>query len=816
MRSIDVQDFGFGLMTKLPPTKQPRGAAIVSLDCDYNGRNIAARRGRVAVLENGPGAALIADFETDEAWVGGSADTVNFVKVEAEADGVQSRKLSATGGGPTVTMELTFAPRNYGTDPLDVFHLWVKALQLPATISEYQAVLRFETSTGNHFQVNISLKTTSPVLTVITGNLLELNLPKYHRFRRQEFTATGSPDWTSITKIFVALIAIGTGTVEIALDNLHRTPGLAQDLFQFRRENGAADFCAVAAGVLYKSNGRRWAQVFSGFDPKAPVYSITSQNRRVMSDGVTTPRVLMDDGSTVYRLGIVTPPKQMTASQILGGGLPDGDYYAQMLWFSSKTGTFSAPDDRVPRTPIITIAAGGNAAGIRFSNLPVSSDPQVTHVVIAIRPSTEPELFFRASDGLFGEVTNGTTTFDFVNAGGVNADLPTLLARSLTAIDPDLDYPSVIDHATGFPVEAHPVFLREAGGRLLAVMAEQPTVLRASRFRQPGSWALDDEFPLGENDQEPLTGIAVTAGHVVAMKRGSVIPGRVVGGAEILQFDPPLSDRGALSHKGMVVIGQALFYRAMDGVYRMEADLVPRKVSDLAQPTWRDLWSPYGAGREAAVALRDTEQVVVFGRSLGSLWNDRGWVTHYRTVQVDDAAPARWPTWAPTIWRMSADVAAEVRPELSSGTGWESWVAADGQVFRLNTGHEDDGRPVSFSHRTALISPDDLLAHVFQYVDLEALCAGSFNLSVGVYLGTALVTDALATASLKGQADVLGSFVLGSDLLGAQQYVQQRINLPVRAARYISVELSLRARAPVQVFKLNLWSSPLGARRIAA
>jgi len=46
--------------------------------------------------------------------------------------------------------------------------------------------------------------------------------------------------------------------------------------------------------------------------------------------------------------------------------------------------------------------------------------------------------------------------------------------------------------------------------------------------------------------------------------------------------------------------------------------------------------------------------------------------------------------------------------------------------------------------------------------------------------------------------------------------VQQRINLPVRAARYISVELSLRARAPVQVFKLNLWSSPLGARRIAA
>src|SRR5439155_22221284 len=131
----------------------------------------------------------------------------------------------------------------------------------------------------------------------------------------------------------------------------------------------------------------------------------------------------------------------------------------------------------------------------QFKNIRVSADPQVEWIVIGIRPSTEPELFFRASDGLFGEVPNGTTTFEFSD------NLATLLARSLTAIDPDLDYPSVIQQATGQPVEAHPLFIEEVGGYVLAVMAEQPTVVRVSRFRQYGSWALDDEFPLGENDQ---------------------------------------------------------------------------------------------------------------------------------------------------------------------------------------------------------------------------------------------------------------------------------------------------------------------------
>jgi len=825
LRAIEVSDFGFGLMTKLSPTQQPPGAALISYDCDYNSRNIGNRKGFAPVLENGPGAIKVADFESGEAWSGGAADTTNFVLNEAAATGTQGQSLSIAGGAGVVEMFLTIAPTNMGTGLLDVFHLWVKCTALPATITAYVLTLRFQSSGGNYYEAFLISHQPAP-LALPPSEDLEVGLSKYYRKRRgtvtdpiaNGFLKVGNPDWTAITEIRVRGQAVGSGSVVVTVDNLHRTPGLMQDLFQFRRETGAyagaTDFYAVTNGVLYRSNGTRWVSIFSGFNTDRPVYSLSAQNRRVLTDGVTTPRVLMADGATVYRLGIVTPPKQMAASQIGGGALPDGDYFAQVLYYSSITGEFSAPDDRVPKTKIVTIASGGNAAGIRFSNLPVSTDPQVTHLIIGIRPSTEPELFFRASDGLYGEVTNGTTIFDF---NGPTANLATLLARSLTAIDPDRDYPSVVDATTGQPVEAHPLFLAEAGGYLLTVMAEQPTVVRVSRFRDVGSWEIDDEFPIGENDNEPVTGIAVSAGHVIAMKRDGVYPGRVVGGDDKVVFDPPISDRGALSHKAMQVIGSVLFYRAMDGIYALAPNMIATKISDLAQPTWRELWDPYAVGFEAAVPVRDTEHVVFFGRSLGQLRNDIGWVTHYRTVEVRGAGSKNtFPTWAPTLWRMPADVATEIRPQGGDGTGWESWIGGNGQVFRLNYGFEDDGRAVFMQHRTALISPAPILACLFRFVEIEALCSGQFNLTVAAYLGMAISADASPSVPLKGNADILGSFVLGTDVLGTPKYIAQRVTLPLRASRYLSLELSIRARSEVEVYRLRPRYAPLGARRFAA
>jgi hypothetical protein len=724
---------------------------------------------------------------------------------EAAADGVQGRSRN-TIAGLAVSTTLALTPHvNMGTSLTDVFHLWILCRTLSAGVTGYEVALQFITSGGNYYEA-IMATSADP------DNLLENGIDKYHRVRRSEFVATGAPDWTDISSIAILVRAVtGVGSVAVTFDNLHRTPGLVQDLFQFRRQSGAAagasDFFVVTNGILYKSDGMRWQPIFTGFDPSAAVHSISTQDRRLMTDGVTTPRLLQPDGSTVYRLGIVGPPKTLTAAQIAGGGLPDGAYFAQVLFYSSKTGFFSAPDDRVPLNPIITIAGGGGVAGIQFSNIPVSTDPQVDWVIIGLRPDTEPELFFRISDGLYGEVPNGTTTFTYTES------YANLLARSLTAIDPDLDYPSVVDPTTGLPVEAHPMFWAEAGAYILTAMAEKPTVVRCSRFRNPGSWAIDDEFPLGENDQESLTGIKVATSLIVAMKRDAVYPGRVVGGDEKIRFDPPVSDRGATSQKGMVVVGGKIIYRALDGIYHTGPGLAPKKLTDLTQPTWRDLWDPFGISSECTVPIRDAEQVVTFGRKLGSQFNDRGWVTHYRTVGVERTG--KFPQWAPTIWRMGADVATEVLPSSVDGGVWETWIAAFGQVWRIG-GTQDDDRPITMEHRTGFMSPDPQRSHIWRFVDVETQCPGAANLEIDCFLGTVVSPDVTPTVPLQGNSAVLGSFVLGTSRLGAAPYAIPRVRLPFTPAHYISIGLKCTSRNHIEIYRLRAWYNGLGSRRLVA
>lgn len=834
---LPITDFGYGLQTKSPPNKIPHGAALVSLNCDYNARTIMNRRGYASVLENGPGAAYICNFEVAEASSGGSADTAHFVQTEAAADGTQSHQFTAVGGGAEVSFRQTpiGSPLNLGANLKDVIHCWLYCWALPATITGYTMTIRFETTVNDYWLITVSSNTD-------LVNFFEAAVGRYHRFRKQDCTAVGSPDWTSIATVRFGLTATGTGNLQISVDNLHSTPGVMQALFQFRRqvgaEQGAIGEYAIAGGSLYVRGASRWTLVRSGFTPDVPVYHHVAQDKALLSDGITSPQWLQSDGATVYRLGIVTPPRTIQAQQIGGGFASDGDYYLMVLFYSSKTGTFSAPDQRTPNlankldsngkvvltpdgnpvqvpVPDITISNGNGTAGIRVTNIPVSSDPQVDWVIIGIRPAAvEPTSFFRASDGLFGEVANGTTSFNWVES------VSTLQARASTAIDEDMDYPSVIDPTTLLPVEGHPIYLEEAGGYIWAVMAERPSVVRVSRFRAPGSWAIDDEFPVGENDSDPVTGIRNIGSAVAVMKRTAVYPGRVVGGDQKISIDPPMSDRGSISHRAMILSNNVLWYKSQDGMYWMRNDFIPHKATENQQPTWNALWDPAAQGLEVMAQIRDTEQVIAFGRSLGAVANDTGWVTHFRTTPADPETGLRWPEWAPTLWNMPADVAEEVRRTTVQGSGWEVWTGGKGQVWRINYGIEDDHRPIESTHRTPLISgvdeegdPNPNKSHLWSWIDIEGLPAGSVTMDVRVFLGQVQLVDATLAASLQGGSAPLGTFVLGTSKLGAPTYFPQRIRVPRIVARYLMIELHFRGRGNVQVWSIKPWSTPMSEWR---
>lgn len=800
--ALHVRDFGVGLDTRDAPNG-PRGAAIISENCDYFGRSLNSRRGYAAVLENGPGAVKIANFEPAEGWVGGSADLTNFVIVEAAATGTQGRSKGTTGPGSTSTTLGPFGATNLGTDALDVIHLWIRCTLLDAGVTGYAIRLRFQTSGGNYYEATLA-SSADP------NNPLEVGTAKYHRVRRQAFVATGAPTWTSITQIDIFVDHSGTsGTVAVTVDNLHRTPGIMQALFQFERESGtfqgARTEYAITGGLLYRNDGVRWTVVTDAlgpFDTSAPVYHLVTQDRVILSDGITTPRLLMSDGTTIYRLGIVTPPRTVVATQITGGNLTDGEYFVMVVWASSKTGAVSRPDLTVVATATITIAGGFGSAGIRFTNLPVSADPQVDWVRIGIRPATaEKVLFFPASDGAFGEVANGVTTYDFTGS------ISELLARSDHPIETDTGHPTVRDAVTTLPVEAHPLYLEQIGGYIVTVMSEQPTVVRYSRFREPTGWAEDDEQPVGENDSDPVTGIAAYGASVMVGKRTAVYWGRVVGGDEKIILDGPVSERGPLDHKGIVKMADTLWYRGQEGVMVIGLDQIPRLVSAPQIDAWAELWDPFGFGKGSAVRVRGREQVIHFGRRLGALWNDTGWCTHHRSFR--SIGRTRQADNAVSLWDMPADVAAEVE----TPTGFEAWIGGNGQVWRINYGVKDDNRLYTVVHRTHLWADGSAAVCTWHDIDIESTVEGAFNLTVRPFIGPAIVKDSESAVGLKGQSDPLGEFVLGTSRLGAALYCHNKLRLPRIVARYMGLELEYRGAAELRIQRISAYYQPIGRQR---
>lgn len=434
MKPLTVDYFG-GLATQYAPLTEAkfRHKALVSENVNYDKGDIEKALGYTPVLENAVGATQIDDFESGAGWTGGSLEsgTDEFVEIEAAADGTMSRSLSQAGVG-TATMSKGSLTLDLGTNLTDIFHLWRRPLALPSTITGYQIRLRLETSSGNHYE------------TVIAGTgsdeeALELGFSLYKRVRRHLFTKTGSPDWTNITLIQVDLeVTAGTGTINVTFDNLYWSAGYVQDLFQFRRhdEKGIRrkDEYAVAGGVMYRNDGSRWVSVYSGFDYEAQVNSFGSLDRWFVSDGKTSPQKIMADG-TVFRMGIANPPKQIVVESIANGLLATQDVFVLVKFYSKTTGIESGLDGRLGGTKVTLT---GSDLGVRVSNIPVSTDPQVTHVRLYFRPENLSSVtFFRGSADIDGEVPNGTTTFDFL--------------QSITEIelyddlDEDTDFPAYLD-----------------------------------------------------------------------------------------------------------------------------------------------------------------------------------------------------------------------------------------------------------------------------------------------------------------------------------------------------------------------------------
>jgi hypothetical protein len=138
----------------------------------------------------------IAEFETDETWTGGAADTVNFRR------GSQSRKVTSTGSYATSVHTLVSAVDLTNQENI-TFDIFID----DATVCAGVRIRLGDVGLSNYFEHEITTG-------FVTGYTQV-------RVARSAFVSSGSPDWSVIAEAQVATDATGADTVNVSFDDMY-------------------------------------------------------------------------------------------------------------------------------------------------------------------------------------------------------------------------------------------------------------------------------------------------------------------------------------------------------------------------------------------------------------------------------------------------------------------------------------------------------------------------------------------------------------------------------------------------------------------
>jgi hypothetical protein len=804
-RPAEFNLFDMGIVTGVSPVdRRLMGrASLFARNVDWDRRTIASRGGTRRVAENSPGAVPISNFEAAETWsatgsASVSADTVQFVPLEAGGAGLQGRQLNiGTGGAGTFTgsIKRVGLALDLSGATEDVFPLWIFPVTLPSSAgASYTVTLIFRSSGGNQFEA---------VIASSTGDDLGPEQAQYARPKRMAFTETGVPNWASITEIEISVSITVTAIdgITLTFDNLYRAPGRGQDLIAFKRETdstykGSQDIYAVVDGRLYRLNkpSERWIDMGLYFNPSADVNHAVMNDRLYLFDGVSTNIKVMPDGTTVYRNGILALTSPVSAvPSTLGGSLQSGTHRFAITYYSTITGVESAPHTREGQEVVVV----GPTGSIQYTGIAASSDPQVTHIRI-YRKSPFMTLFQRVSANTDGELVNGASTF-----------LDTLPDSSLgDELDPDLDAPGPFKLLAPFP----------GLGIMMGVFAATPTAINFSSLNPEAgtveNWPVSNIVAAGRDDNEVFTALHFDGYRMQLHRANIILAAYQVAAPVLIEVRSVATSPGARSQKSIVDVDGRSFYGAGDGIYALGPEGLPQKQMSLAQPTWNAILDPTGVSRACAVHNRRRFQYRLYFRSLGMGQNDLCWNLHHQSRTVDSSQSkglGQGSVAASGIDNQSALAATQVT--LEGGEVREWILSADGQVYQIDTGTTDDGHAIDARHRTTLISPaSGARLHRFQYLDpeVEQSSDETFQVKVWYDFSNRAPVGTPPASLLSEDATPLGLFILGQSYLGGDYGNWDRLRLPVQRARRIMLEFRHKGRASFNLYSFHLWSSVVG------
>ena len=342
--------------------------------------------------------------------------------------------------------------------------------------------------------------------------------------------------------------------------------GGMQGATRFYRVGQSPEFIVAHGGKLYKGDDstRTFSVIKTDLDPAAQVEMKAFRELLFVVNGVDRP--LKWDGSNVTLAGLDPPQTAPSPSESGSGGL-NGTYRWKV--------TFVSPTHESNGSPASVSLTVSNKQ-VTLSNIPTSSDPQVTKRRVYRTLAGGTDFWF------VGEINDNTTTtfVDNVPDSGLGAAIPV-----------DKDPPPKGKYLEVFK-----------NRMWMAGVPGYPKRIFFSEFLEPESWPLsyyaDIQLPSGDE----ITGLKVLGETLVVFSRSAPL---VIFGETLFDFviRRTLSNAGTESHRSIVQIENTLVYLSRQGIFAFDG-AVSRLLSDDITP----LFSRYKPGKLAmSAAVYDTQ-----------------------------------------------------------------------------------------------------------------------------------------------------------------------------------------------------------------
>lgn len=333
---------------------------------------------------------------------------------------------------------------------------------------------------------------------------------------------------------------------------------------------------------------------------------------------------------------------------------------------------------------------------------------------------------------------------------------------------------------------------------IMAGSNTNPSRIVWSGLNNPETWAAGDYIDINLNDNDRITGLTVLAGYLYVFKRRYIYRVAFTGNSDtpfVVTGNPAIKGIGTISNRCISSYADTIYFFSGDAVFSFNGTTVT-KISDKIETTIGGLSDFYNKDACSGI-MRKHDQYWLAVTTSGQTEHDLVLIYDYR-----NKAWTRYTGIYPNVLAEIVD-----NNNISWLFSGESRSTGGGFVYKQDDTTADSGAAINATAATKWFDhglPESIKKYKGLYI-FATTAASSYNLVTNVKFDFDDGDGTQYTFDLAGAGTPLGTFMLGTSILGQASVQRYFTWLELRKGRWIQIKFTQNgASEPLTIYGYSL------------